>query len=260
MKKTLVSFVSLVLASSLFLGACEKKQPEPVATPEPEAAPVEEAVPAEAMAPDLQLPEPKEITYTAEDKLGTLSENVGVAVGTQIADFELAGSDGVSVKLSDLVAKAPTVVFFYRGGWCPYCNFQVREFQTNQAAFAEAGIQVVGISVDRPESGVAMKGAYQLTYPVLSDPDLAAHKAFNVAFTPDAETLEAYKGYGIDLQAWSGRDHNTIAVPGIFLVDGTSTVRWAHADLDYKVRPSATAVLSAAKTVLGIPSAEPVQQ
>ena len=89
---------------------------------------------------------------------------------------------------------------------------------------------------------------------MLSDPELKAHQAFNVALEVDAATRALYKGYGIDLEAWSGKDHHTIAVPSMFLVDSTRTVRWAHADMDYKTRPSALAVLGAVKTWLkGLP-------
>ena len=36
-----------------------------------------------------------------------------------------------------------------------------------------------------------------------------------------------------------------IAVPSLFLIDKTGTVRWAHSDPDYKVRPSVAQILAA---------------
>ena len=40
------------------------------------------------------------------------------------------------------------VVLLYRGAWCPYCNAQLRAFQRASATLAEAGVQVVALSVD----------------------------------------------------------------------------------------------------------------
>lgn len=49
----------------------------------------------------------------------------------------------------------------------------------------------------------------------------------------------------MDLEQSSGRTHHTIAVPSIFIVDQAGIVRWAHAALDYKVRPSNEQILAA---------------
>lgn len=228
------------LGLSALWGGCQSRAPGPVT--------------AEARAPDLSVSAPKQTTPTIAEELGVLPEDLGVPVGTQVPDFELTTAEGKSVSLSSLVERRPTLVFFYRGGWCPYCNFQVREFQLHHELFENVGVGIAAISVDAQDGALAAKRAYQLSYPVLSDPDLKAHKAFNVSLELDAATRALYKGYGIDLEAWSGKDHHTIAVPSMFLIDSTRTVRWAHADMDYKTRPSALAVLGAVKTWLkGLP-------
>lgn len=232
MRYTIVA-MALVL-SAVVLGCRKQATPAPTGT----------------AAPDPAVSEPKEVARPADGQFGQLPEDVGVSVGTQVPDFTIKSAGGKPVALADLVSDRPVVVFFYRGGWCPYCNFQVREFQQNAKLFEEAGIGVAAISVDKPDGSLAAKRAYEITYPILSDPDLKAHRAFNVAMEVDAATRTLYKGYGIDLEQWSGRGHHTIAVPSVFLVDGTRTVRWAHADLDYKTRPGAFDVLGAAKSAL----------
>ena len=39
--------------------------------------------------------------------------------------------------------------------------------------------------------------------------------------------------------------HHCFAVPGLFLVDQAGKVRWAHADPDYKTRPTTAQILGA---------------
>jgi peroxiredoxin len=53
------------------------------------------------------------------------------------------------------------------------------------------------------------------------------------------------KGFGVNLESYSGQTHHEIAVPSLFLIDGAGVVRWAHSDPDYKVRPSTSQILAA---------------
>ena len=91
---------------------------------------------------------------------------------------------------------------------------------------------------------VKTKASYDIPFPVISDPDLVAHKAYNVVQHVDDETLERLKGFGIDIEQSSGRDHHNIAVPAVFMVNRDGTIVWSHAALDYKLRPSADQLLT----------------
>jgi peroxiredoxin len=55
---------------------------------------------------------------------------------------------------------------------------------------------------------------------------------------------------GLDLEAASGRDHHMIAVPAVFIVDRAGIIRWAHADADYKTRPTPEQLLRAVEQAL----------
>ncbi|MGY0626738.1 MAG: redoxin domain-containing protein, partial [Paraglaciecola chathamensis] len=49
-----------------------------------------------------------------------------IDVGQQAPKFTLPSAQGQQVSLTELCAKGPVVVTFYRGDWCPYCNLQLR--------------------------------------------------------------------------------------------------------------------------------------
>ena len=51
-------------------------------------------------------------------------------VGDAAPDFSLPDVDGAEISLADVRAKGPTIVSFYRGGWCPYCSLELRAYQT----------------------------------------------------------------------------------------------------------------------------------
>ena len=178
------------------------------------------------------------------EALGTLPEGVGLAVGSKVPPAVVVDSAGAAFDLGARVATGDTLVVFYRGGWCPYCNLQLRELTERAADFKAAGVGLVALSVDQPTEAAKSRARYTIPFPVLGDPDLRAHTAFRVTHVLDAAGVARLKGFGIDVEAGSGRAHHTIAVPAMFLVRA-GVVAWAHADRDYKRRPSAAQVLGA---------------
>ncbi|MFO0601123.1 MAG: peroxiredoxin family protein [Myxococcaceae bacterium] len=195
-------------------------------------------------------PEPPAVRskVTAETpvaRLGTLPAGLGVAVGQPVPNVTAKDLDGKQVSLAEFTAKGPTLLVFYRGGWCPFCNFQIRELAAAAPKFAAQGISLLAVSVDRPDEGVKTRARYALPFPVLSDSDLAFVNGFNVANRVTDEEVARLGGFGMDLEASSARTHHVIAVPSLFLIDRAGIVRWAHADTDYKTRPKPEQILAA---------------
>ena len=87
----------------------------------------------------------------------------------------------------------------------------------------------------------------ELGYTLYSDSELAAARAFGIAFQLKPEEVEAYAGYGIDLEAAAGRDHHQLPVPSVFLVEKGGRILWVYSNPDYKVRPKNERLLEAAR-------------
>lgn len=60
-------------------------------------------------------------------------------------------------------------------------------------------------------------------------------------------TVEAYRGYGIDLEAASGENHHLLPVPSVFIVGTDGRIAFAYANTDYTVRLSAEEMIEAAR-------------
>ena len=103
----------------------------------------------------------------------------------------------------------------------------------------------MAISVDRIEEAAKTQATYSIPFPVLSDPDLAAHTAYRVTHRVEADEFSRLQGFGMDLEGASGQTHHVIATPALFVIDAEGVVRWAHADRDYTVRPSPSQILAA---------------
>jgi peroxiredoxin len=61
------------------------------------------------------------------------------------------------------------VISFYRGGWCPYCNLELKALQAKLPEFKNLGVQLLAISPEKPDIAVETINKDQLTFPVLSD-------------------------------------------------------------------------------------------
>ncbi|MBZ0272816.1 peroxiredoxin family protein [bacterium] len=179
------------------------------------------------------------------EAVGTLAEGVGIAVGEKAPDARVMTADGKTAMLREVIGGKKTVLVFYRGGWCPYCNFQIHELTGAYPGFQKRGFSIVAISVDKPAESAKTQATYTIPFPLLSDQDLAAHDAYRVTHEVDDEYFQMLKQYEIDIEAATGRKHHKMAVPSIFVIDENGVVAWAHADRDYKRRPSAEQILQA---------------
>lgn len=200
-------------------------------------------VSAEAIKTSVQISTPMQYKAISSDQLGINEKGKGLSLGTSIKSLTINDLMGKPYPLQTAWQQQAALIIFYRGGWCPFCNMQIREITTHANEFKAAGVQPILISVDTPDISAMVSAKYKIPFPVLSDPELVAHKVFNVVLTADANTLKKYKEYGIDLSLWSGKNHHSIAVASAFLIDKNGKVLFSHAPEDYSSRPSAKQLL-----------------
>jgi peroxiredoxin Q/BCP len=104
-------------------------------------------------------------------------EVVRVATGDVAPAFSLANQNGEIRSLSNYSEKG-LVAFFYPAAGSPGCSKEAMDFQESLAEFDNLGYCIVGIS---PDSVAKLKGfeeSHDLTFELLSDPDMTAHKAY----------------------------------------------------------------------------------
>jgi len=165
--------------------------------------------------------------------------------GDPIPDVSLKTDIGETVSLQKLVSKKPTVLIFYRGGWCPYCTRHLQGLAEIEKDLLAAGYQLITISTDQPSKLREKPDLQKLNYTLLSDSSMDAAKGFGIAFEVDAATREKYKGYGIDLEAASGQTHHLLPHPAVYVVGTDGIIRFAHVNENYKVRLEPEKILEA---------------
>lgn len=165
--------------------------------------------------------------------------------GDRAPDFALPDAAGRTVALADLLAKGPVVVMFYRGGWCPFCNLQLRAYQQFLPAFADLGATLVAISPQTPDHSLSTAEKNALTFPVLSDAGGDVSARFGLRFELPAELQRIYTAFGNDLPRINGEAGWHLPVPATYVIAADGRIVLAEVDPDYRMRPDPEAVIAA---------------
>ncbi|CAN5472359.1 peroxiredoxin-like family protein [soil metagenome] len=173
---------------------------------------------------------------------------IPLRTGESIPSLTLKNINGEDTDLSELISQKPTVLIFYRGGWCPYCNLQLSGLQKIESDLTALGYQIVAISADKPEKIKETITKDILTYTILSDNNSVASTAFGLAFKVDDNTVEKYKGYKIDLDEASGNNNHILPVPAVYLIDTNGKIKFDYYNPDYKTRLDTEELLKAANS------------
>ncbi len=94
---------------------------------------------------------------------------------------------------SEMLKGQKAILYFYPAAGSPGCSKEAADFQDRISEFEAAGYRVIGISPDSPAKLKDFEDAQQLTFPLLSDPDLVAHKAYG-AFGTKSLYGRTYEG------------------------------------------------------------------
>jgi peroxiredoxin Q/BCP len=90
--------------------------------------------------------------------------------GDAAPDFTLPDADGKPVSLADFRGRR-VVVYFYPAASTPGCTTQACDFRDSLADLGDAGLEVLGISPDKPAKLAKFRDAEGLTFSLLSDED-----------------------------------------------------------------------------------------
>ncbi len=179
------------------------------------------------------------------------SEVTPLGVGDAVPQAQVRTADGASIDVRSLTRGRPAVYVFYRGGWCPYCNEHLADLAGIEEDLEELGYRVFAISPDRPEKVAEAAAESAANYHLLSDSAMDAARAFGVAFRVDDADFERLRGFGIDLEASSGRSHRLLPVPAVFLADASGKILYSYHDADYRERLSGADLLRVAEAASG---------
>ena len=179
-------------------------------------------------------------THAASPKKGDTAPNISTK-----------DIDGKAFDLSKEVKAGPVVLVFYRGGWCPYCNLQLKQLQNKLIPNIKGfKAQVVAISADQQEEASKTRKNQKLDMTLISDSSAQIVKAYDIVNQVPAKLVKKYKDeYKIDLEKASGKKHHIIPIPAVFIVNKDMKLEFSYINEDYKVRAQIKDIIKALKSL-----------
>lgn len=167
----------------------------------------------------------------------------GLRVGDPMPRVMLAHSDGSPASLEELAGDGSLVVIFYRGGWCPYCTGSLAAWQGRLDEVKALGATLVAVTPEKPSRLDATTSKHNLEFPILSDAQGQAARAFDLGFTLDPQTQNRYRGFGIDLASVNAAENWDLVIPATYIIDREGIIRYAYVNEDYRDRAEVDDVL-----------------
>ncbi len=150
-------------------------------------------------------------------------------------------------RLNQIIEGKYSILIFYRGSWCPYCNLHFSELSKIEKELLALGYTIVAISPDLEENTKLTKEKHGLMYDLYSDSSMQVTRSFGLAYRVDDETVNRYKTHNLDIEAASGETHHLLPAPAVYILSDKGIVLFQYVNPDYKVRLIPELLLAAAK-------------
>jgi peroxiredoxin len=166
--------------------------------------------------------------------------------GTVLPDAELLDVHAAPTTLYTAAGDGTSVLVFYRGAWCPYCNIALSAYQSQLLPqLRERGIPLIAISPQKPDGSLSMQDKHSLAFTVVSDAGNTIAGRLGILTRPSPEARAAQLQLGLDLEGVNADGTTTLPMPATVILDATRTIRWIDVHPDYATRTEPRQIIDA---------------
>ncbi len=178
------------------------------------------------------------LSFQVNAQVADTPENIcPILISETLPSIEVYAKDNKAHDIRKLITQ-PTVLIFYRGGWCPYCTRHLSELVEIEDKIASLGYQVIAISPEDVPNIENVEAPLQQKIKVYADKHGNLIKALGIAFTPNDRTL------GHMIKKSLGTVAELLPVPTVLIVDQEAKVQFSFINPDYTTRLSGKFLLS----------------
>lgn len=185
------------------------------------------------------------LSFSSFGQIADKAEEVApLLIGEQVPlKASVLDAQGKSHQLGDILATKKTVLVFYRGGWCPFCNVHLSALAKAASEITALGYQIVAISPDDPQNLQNTSESAKLDYQLYADPQAQVLQAVGIAFKAPEAAREyiASKSKGATTKA--------LPVPTLLVLDKEGKILFEYISPNYKQRISAELLLAVLKNL-----------
>jgi len=203
--------------------------------------------------------------------------SAAIQVDSRFPDFELENQNGSPVSLNSLLTFGLILITFYRSQvtttfyfhpiqsfslslvvnlhkkWCPFRNIALNDLQKELPAFRDAGVQLIAITPELPDTSLSTIQKNNLEFTVFSDVDNSLASQLGILFVEPLNYSEVFEHIGFDYQQAYGPEAAKrgldVPIPAKFLLDRKCIVKQRFIELNFHVRLEPKVALEWIKTL-----------
>ena len=182
---------------------------------------------------------------TNEELIAQHIKDNALQIGQKVENFSLANHNGENIELADLLKKGPVIISFYRGGWCPYCNLELKALNDYLPQFKTQSAQLIAISPQLPDETLSTAQKNDLEFDVLCDVSNKVAEQFGLLFTLDERIQALYTQFGIDFEHYYGDKSFKLPLPATYVINQEGIITYAFLNEDYTLRAEPIDIMAA---------------
>lgn len=180
---------------------------------------------------------------STQSLIDTRQADHALQTGDKAPEFTLRDPDGNAVSSRELLSRGPLVATFYRGVWCPYCNYDLQALEEVRPKIETRGASLVAISPQTQGYSRKSQRDNKLGFPILSDPGAAVADEFGLRFALPDDLIEVYRQFGANLAAVNDDPSGVLPMPARYVIGTDGVIAYAEVNPDYTRRPDPSELL-----------------
>lgn len=178
-------------------------------------------------------------------QIAPVAEDISpLLIGEKIPEAILLDKNNQKVSILELIKTKPTILVFYRGGWCPYCNTHLSALANKEEEILKLGYQILAVSPENFENIEKTTNDNSINYTILSDPEGQFIQQMGLAFKPNSKTITYMQA------KTKGTLVEVLPVPAIMILNKDAEIVFEYINPTYKKRMSEELLLNILKTKL----------
>lgn len=156
-------------------------------------------------------------------------------VGDTLPVFTLSDVNHIKVSLNDFLEDF-IVISFYRGRWCPFCNFELKALQGVIPQLQQLNSALVAISPETPDNSLTTAQKNELEFTVLSDINNEYAKSLGLVFQLPEDLRAVYHSFNLDIPKHNQNNDYELPMPATYIVNKSREIIYAFVPEDYTER------------------------
>lgn len=166
--------------------------------------------------------------------------------GDVLPTFNLIDINNKSTSLESFT-KEYLVISFYRGGWCPYCNLELKALQSILPELTTLSTELIAISPETPDSSLSTSEKNELSFAVLSDIDNLYAKSLGLVFQMPEDLRALYHSFNLNVDEHNGNKNYELPMPATYIINKKREIIYSFIPEDYTERLDPNQILEIIK-------------